>query len=103
MVNRYILALDDKINGLFEELRNEVNSEAWDTMIRNKRLLLDNRSGRSASSPARGRGMGTQGGRSKRGRAGSAGSAEAPRGRGRPPARAAIEDDGEATPPLAPG
>lgn len=94
MVNRYIVAMDEKIDALFDELSNELNSDGWNSVIHNKKLMLDNASGRSgrsqAYSPARGRGASAQP-KSKRGRAGSAG-----RGSSRPVQQ---EADGDATPP----
>lgn len=44
MVRRYINALSDKIDSLVEELAQEYNSEAWNTMIHDKRLKIDTQS-----------------------------------------------------------
>lgn len=53
LVRRYIDALTDKLDALEEERQNELNSEAWNEMIHDKRLLIDSQSQQNGGSAAR--------------------------------------------------
>jgi hypothetical protein len=105
MVKRYIDALQSKIDTLWEEQVGELNSEAWNQMIYDKRLLIDQAQGRSgrsqAHSPVRQAGRGRPAAPKAKGRASGRGSSGSAGRAGQSPA---TPQDGEHTPlPVAPG